>query len=108
MDDEAVYKRMVEFTEKLMPENVDRVVLHEGTRPLFHTYGVEQDFERIFQRRVELPSGGSVVMAQRPFNQFAVHGIVSGTSEAFALSIASWSSFTPCVVISVYGTRLFV
>jgi ribonuclease E len=64
VDDEAVYRRMVEFTEKLMPENLDRVVLHSGQKPLFHAYGVEQDFERIFQRRVELPSGGSIVIDQ--------------------------------------------
>ncbi|MEM7307725.1 MAG: Rne/Rng family ribonuclease [Planctomycetota bacterium] len=64
VDDEEVYRRMVDFTEKLMPENVDRIVLHDGPRPIFHAYGVEQDFEKIFQRRVELPSGGSIVMDQ--------------------------------------------
>ncbi len=64
VDDAAVYERMVEFTKKLMPENVDRIHLHEGPRPIFHAHGVEQDFERIFQRRVELPSGGSIVMDQ--------------------------------------------
>jgi ribonuclease G len=47
-----------------MPEHIDRVKLHEGVRPLFHSYGVEQDFEKIFARRVELPSGGSIVIEQ--------------------------------------------
>jgi ribonuclease E len=55
---------MVEVTEKLMPENGDRIHLHDGSRPIFHAYGVEQDFEKIFQRRVELPSGGSIVIDQ--------------------------------------------
>jgi ribonuclease E len=31
---------------------------------LFHSYGVEQDFERIFSRRLELPAGGSIVFDQ--------------------------------------------
>ncbi len=64
VDDERVYERMRKFTETLMPENVERIHLHTGSRPLFHTHSVEQDFERIFARRVELPSGGSIVFDQ--------------------------------------------
>ena len=47
-----------------MPENIDKVKLHDGNRPLFHTHAVEQDFERIFARRIDLPSGGSIVFDQ--------------------------------------------
>jgi len=64
VDDTEVYNRMVEFTKRLMPEHLDRVKQHDGARPLFHGHGVEQDFERIFARRVELPSGGSIVIEQ--------------------------------------------
>ncbi|HED65985.1 MAG TPA: ribonuclease, partial [Planctomycetes bacterium] len=64
VDDEEVFGRMIEFTKKLMPEHVDRVKRHEGKRPIFQSHGVEQDFEKIFSRRVELPSGGSIVIDQ--------------------------------------------
>jgi len=64
VDDPEVFQRMIEFTKRLMPEHLERVKLHEGPRPLFHSYGVEQDFEKIFARRVELPSGGSIVIEQ--------------------------------------------
>jgi len=64
VDDPEVFQRMVEFTKRLMPEHLDRVKMHEGARPLFHAHGVEQDFEKIFARRVELPSGGSIVIEQ--------------------------------------------
>lgn len=64
VDDAAVYERMLDFTKQLMPEHVDRIVLHEGTRPLFHEHGIEQDFEKVFARRVELPSGGSIMIDQ--------------------------------------------
>jgi ribonuclease E len=64
VDDEEVYDRVVEFTRKLMPEHEDRIQRHQGSRPLFHSQGVEQDFEKIFSRRVELPSGGSIVIDQ--------------------------------------------
>ena len=56
--DQEVHERVVEFTRKLMPEHEERIRLHDGPRPLFHTHGVEQDFEKLFARRVELPSGG--------------------------------------------------
>jgi ribonuclease E len=64
VDDEKVYQRVREFMEKLIPEKVDRVQLHTGPKPLFHTHNVEQDFERIFARRIDLPSGGSIVLDQ--------------------------------------------
>ncbi len=64
VDDADEYERMGAFTERLMPEFVDRVKLHDAPRPLLHAYGVEQDFEKIFSRRVELPSGGSIVFDQ--------------------------------------------
>jgi len=64
VDDPEVYQRVVEFTKRLMPEHLERVRMHEGERPLFHSHGVEQDFEKIFARRVELPSGGSIVIEQ--------------------------------------------
>lgn len=64
VDDPTVHTSMVEFAEALMPEHVDRIKLHEGTRPLFHAHGIEQEFERMFSRRIELPSGGSIVFDQ--------------------------------------------
>ena len=64
VDDEEVCESMKEFARKLMPEHEERIVLHDGQRPIFHQYGVEQDYEKIFSRRVELPSGGSIVIDQ--------------------------------------------
>lgn len=64
VDDEGAHQSMIEFASKLMPEHVDRIERHDGDRPLFHTFGVEQDYEKIFVRRVDLPSGGSIVIDQ--------------------------------------------
>jgi ribonuclease E len=64
VDDQTVYTRVQEFTEKLMPEKLDLIQLHDAPRPLFHHLGVEQDFEKIFARRVDLASGGSIVFDQ--------------------------------------------
>ena len=64
VDEDDVFERMKAFTEKLMPEHLERLHFHKGPRPIFHSHGVEQDFEKIFARRVELPSGGSIVIDQ--------------------------------------------
>jgi len=64
VDDVEVHRQILEFAHKLMPEDESRVQLHTGPKPLFHSYGVEPDFERIFSRRIELPSGGSIVFDQ--------------------------------------------
>ncbi|MEM9382437.1 MAG: Rne/Rng family ribonuclease [Planctomycetota bacterium] len=64
VDDLGVYDQMVGFAEQLMPDHVGRIKKHEADRPLFQHVGIEQDFERIFARRVDLPSGGSIVFDQ--------------------------------------------
>ncbi len=64
VDDLDMFKSITEFAERLMPDQVDRIKLHEGPKPLFHTHGIEPDFEKIFSRRIELPSGGSIVLDQ--------------------------------------------
>ncbi|MBM3977638.1 MAG: Rne/Rng family ribonuclease [Planctomycetes bacterium] len=64
VDSPAVWEHMREFARELMPEHEEKIVLHDGEKPLFHQYSVEQDFERIFSRRIELPSGGSIVFDQ--------------------------------------------
>lgn len=64
VDDFTVYEQMVSFAEKLMPEHVGRIKRYQGDRPLFQESGLEQEFERIFSRRVDLPSGGSIVLDQ--------------------------------------------
>jgi ribonuclease E len=64
VDDQDAYDSIREFAERLMPDQVDRIKLHDGNRPIFHHFGVEQDYEKVFSRRIELPSGGSIVIDQ--------------------------------------------
>ena len=64
VDDPMVHEQLVDFAQQLMPEQVDRIKVHDGDRPIFHHHGIEQDFEKIFARRVDLPSGGSIVFDQ--------------------------------------------
>ena len=45
-----------------MPQYEDRIMLHDGSVPLFTHFQIESQIESAFQREVKLPSGGSVVI----------------------------------------------
>ena len=47
-----------------MPRLKNRVTYYDGNVPLFHKYGIEKEISKIQSRRVELPSGGSIVIDQ--------------------------------------------
>ena len=64
VDDEKMHAELCKFADQVMPEFKDRIQLHTGNRPLFREEGMEEEFERIFARRVDLPSGGSIVLDQ--------------------------------------------
>jgi ribonuclease E len=62
IDNEEVYQRAKEFLRDLMPGQERVLHLYEGAQPIFSAFDVEAQFESIFKRRVELPSGGSIVI----------------------------------------------
>ncbi len=43
-------------------QNKTAVRLHKGARPLFNNFNVEEQIEQIYQPKVNLPSGGSIVI----------------------------------------------
>ncbi|MBB5349195.1 Rne/Rng family ribonuclease [Desulfoprunum benzoelyticum] len=63
VDDRAALEQVKEFVELLPAEQRKvRVRLHKGARPIFNQYSVEDQIESIYQSRVNLPSGGSIVI----------------------------------------------
>jgi ribonuclease G len=62
VDDEQQYHRLVSFFTRTAPELVERVELWEEPTPLFEEYGVEQAIEGVMSRRVDLPSGGYLMI----------------------------------------------
>ena len=64
IDDPAAYERAREFLELVMPRYAPRLQLYEGSEPLFHRYGLEDEISRIHQRKVPLKGGGSIVIDQ--------------------------------------------
>src|SRR6478736_5148641 len=62
VDDELAHHRLVSFFTRTAPELVDRVELYEGDDPLFEAYGVDPVINGMLERRVDLPSGGYLVI----------------------------------------------
>ena len=55
-------ERIVAYLTKTAPELADRVHLYEDDEPLFKTHHVEEQIARALERRVQLPSGGNIVI----------------------------------------------
>ncbi len=62
VDDEQQYHRLVSFFTRTAPELVERVELWQQEQPLFEAYGVEEAIEGVLSRRVDLPSGGYLII----------------------------------------------
>ena len=62
VDDEQQYRRLVSFFGRTAPELVERVELWEQKEPLFEAYGVDKAIEGVMSRRVDLPSGGYLMI----------------------------------------------
>ena len=62
VDDEQQYQRLVSFFTRTAPELVERVELWEQKEPLFEAYGVDKAIDGVLSRRVDLPSGGYLVI----------------------------------------------
>ena len=62
VDDEQQHHRLVSFFTRTAPELVERVELWQQETPLFEAYGVDKAIEGVLSRRVDLPSGGYLMI----------------------------------------------
>jgi ribonuclease G len=64
VDSRETWVRMQEFARDYTPALVERVQHHSGDRPLFDLYSVEDEIEKALSRRVDLKSGGYLIVDQ--------------------------------------------
>ena len=64
VDSRGTHQRMQAFAENYLASAVGRLEPYSGERPLFDLYGVEAEIERALSRRVELKSGGYLIIDQ--------------------------------------------
>ena len=62
VDDPRVADEAREFFQQVMPEYARLVKLHQERRPIFSRYQIEEQIETIYKNKVQLPSGGSIVI----------------------------------------------
>ena len=62
VDDPKQYHRLVSFFSRTAPELVEHVELWEEDTPLFEAFGVEEVLDSTLSRRVDLPSGGYLMI----------------------------------------------
>ncbi|MEQ9023205.1 MAG: ribonuclease E/G, partial [Pseudomonadales bacterium] len=64
VDSHETYEKIIEFTKRYSPELSNRVFLYQGQRPLFDLYSVEDEIEKALHKRVDLKSGGYLIIEQ--------------------------------------------
>jgi len=64
VDSRETYQRMAAFAQDFISSAMSRLEHYVGERSLFDLYGVEEEIERALSRRVNLKSGGYIIIDQ--------------------------------------------
>jgi len=64
VDSEATLVKLKLFAENFVPRLAPLIELYSENRPIFDTYGIDDDINRALHRKVPLKSGGHVVFDQ--------------------------------------------
>ncbi len=62
VDSKETFDSAQAFARDVMPKQAKTFKLYTGDRPLFNKFNLEEQIERIYKRRVPLPSGGEIVI----------------------------------------------
>ncbi|MEA2470274.1 MAG: ribonuclease, partial [Thermoleophilaceae bacterium] len=62
VDDQKQYDRVNSFFQRTAPELLDRLDLYSDDEPLFERYGLDEVMLSTLNRRVDLPSGGYLII----------------------------------------------
>jgi ribonuclease G len=62
IDDEEEYRKVREFLQLLGPQYLSRVEYYNSGRSLFDDYKVTEELQKLMKPKINLPSGGSIVI----------------------------------------------
>ncbi len=62
IDNEEVYQNALSFVQQVMPSYEAKLKFYKEQTPLFNRFQIESQIETAFEREVQLPSGGSIVI----------------------------------------------
>lgn len=64
VDSRLTFEKLQEFTSEFVPELTDKLEYYSGNMPIFDLYDVENEIQRSMDRKVELKSGGYLIIDQ--------------------------------------------
>ena len=64
IDSKLTYEQLVEFTQEFVPELTPVLEYYPGERPIFDLFDVETEIQRALHRKIELKSGGYLIIDQ--------------------------------------------
>ena len=64
IDSRETFEKVSRFVKKLVPEIDGRVEYYPGERPIFDLFGVEDEINKALTRKVQLKSGGYLIIDQ--------------------------------------------
>jgi ribonuclease G len=64
IDSNETYQRVLKFASKFIPELEPHIEYYPGERPIFDIYGIEDEIQKALERKVELKSGGYLIIDQ--------------------------------------------
>jgi ribonuclease E len=62
VDDDELYERVHEYLQEVAPDLLPKLHRHDGALPLFEEYRVVEQIHKALERKVWLPSGGSIMI----------------------------------------------
>ena len=62
IDSPKQFERVTSFFQRTAPELVGGVELYEGKKPLFEKWKIDEEIESTLNRRIDLPSGGYLII----------------------------------------------
>jgi len=64
IDSRETMTSLVDFTQRFVPEMANKIEHYAGDRPIFDLYAVEEEIQRALERKVQLKSGGHLIIDQ--------------------------------------------
>lgn len=62
VDDKKIHEKIKQYIEQIRPDFVSRISLYQNHIPLFMYFDIEEAVESAFKRKIELPSGATIVI----------------------------------------------
>lgn len=64
IDDKEAYENALDFSKEFAPNLENKLEYYRKERPIFELYGIEDELQKALQRKVNLKSGGTLIIDQ--------------------------------------------